>query len=120
MKKNTLRIVLLGAALSAVALPAFTLAADDTPAPATRPSRGTFNPADMLKNYRDQFEGLNLTDDQMKKIDGFIETAEAAVKKSTADGADRRAGFTAFQKLNDDVQSVLTDAQKTALKAKRQ
>ena len=39
----------------------------------------------MLKNYRDQFEGLNLTEDQMKKIDGFVETAEAEIKKGEGD-----------------------------------
>ena len=57
MKKHTLRIVLLGAALSAFAFPAFIRAADDTPAPKPAPTdnpRQRFNPADMLKNYHDQ------------------------------------------------------------------
>jgi len=124
MKKYTLRIALLGAALAAGVLPAFTRAADDTPPkpPQTQPSgRGRFNPADMLKNYRDQFEDLNLTADQMSKIDGFITTAEAAVKQSaTAEGGSgRRAAFEAINKLRTDVSSVLTDTQKAQLAKKR-
>jgi Spy/CpxP family protein refolding chaperone len=124
MKKHHLRIVLLGAALVAGAFPAFTRAADDTPAKPAQtepPARPRFNPADMLKNYRDQFEGLNLTDDQMTKIDGFVTTAEAEVKKAGAseDRDVRRGAFEAMNKLRADVNSVLTDTQKALLTKKR-
>jgi Spy/CpxP family protein refolding chaperone len=133
MKKATLRIMLLGAALSAVSFTGMSYAADDTtpakpatPAPTTPPARqgrGNFDPAEMLKTYRDRFEGITpaLTDDQMKKIDGFIETAEAEVKKNagSTDPEARRASFGAIRKLGEDVNAVLTDEQKTAIRAKR-
>jgi hypothetical protein len=139
MTKETLRMIVLGAALSAVSLTGMARAADDPAKPATPaaaptpPARPQFNPADMLKNYRDQFEGLNLSDDQMKKIDGFIATAEAEVAKTPAPaapdanaqpGQGRRGGgggaaFQAIRKLNEDVQSILTDTQKAALRAKQ-
>lgn len=124
MNKLALRIVLLSAAFSTFALPALVRAADDTPpkpAPTERPTRGRFNPADILKNYRDQFEGVNLTDDQMKKIDGFIETAQADVKKA-GEGNDREsrgAAFAALGKLRENVNSILTDAQKGEMAKKR-
>ena len=35
---------------------------------------------------------MNLTDDQMKKIDGFIEAAEADVKKAQNDDSTRPPG----------------------------
>ena len=76
----------------------------------------------MIKNYRDQFEGLGLTDDQMKKIDGFITTAETEIKSLSGkdDQESRRSAFGAFRKLGEDVQSTLTDSQKTALRKKQQ
>jgi Spy/CpxP family protein refolding chaperone len=134
MKKETLRVMLLGAALSAMSLTGLTRAADDTAKPADttpaakpadpaptpgRGGRGNFNPADYLKNYRDQFEGLNLTDDQMKKIDGFLDTATTEVTKAGTGQDGREATGAALRKLREDVQSVLTDTQKTALRAKR-
>ena len=123
MKKHTLRVVLLGAVMAAGLFPAFTRAADDTPpkpAQTERPRRGGFNPADILKNYRDQFEGLSLTEDQMKQIDGFVTTAEAEVKKAGTEGGEsRRAAFAAINKLRTDVNGILTDAQKGLLVKKR-
>jgi len=128
LRNKTLRIAVLTASLGAMALTGLARAADDTTtppktdAPATPPPRrGNFNPADMIKNYRDQFEGLNLTDDQMKKIDGFVETAEKEIKANAGseDQDARRQSFTALRKLGEDVQSVLTETQKTALSAKR-
>jgi hypothetical protein len=81
------------------------------------------DPTERLKNYRDQFEGLNLSDDQMTKIDGFITTAETEVKRllgADADDSARREAFAAIRKLDEDVQSVLTDPQKAQLRQKRQ
>jgi len=122
--KRLARTLILSAALAVVSVPVFAPAADEPkPAQPTPPTnRSRFNPADRLKNYRDQFEGLNLKDDQMKKIDGFIETAEVEVKKAgdPEDRAARTAAFTALRKLDEDVQSVLTDEQKTALRTKQQ
>jgi Spy/CpxP family protein refolding chaperone len=74
----------------------------------------------MIKGFRDQFEGLGLTDDQMTKIDGFVTTAETEIKKASDDQEGRRTAFGAFRKLNEDVQSVLTDAQKAGLRKKQQ
>src|SRR5882724_11789768 len=127
--KKSLRIALLGAALAVTGFSGITRAADDTtkpatPAPAAQPPAngrggrgGNFNPADQLKNYRDQFEGLKLTDEQMKKIDGFLETATTEVAKAADD---RRAAGQAMRQLQTDVDSILTDEQKTALRGKRQ
>ena len=70
----------------------------------------------MIRNYRDQFEGFNLTEDQMIKIDGFIDICEAEIKKA-GDFEDRdlrHAAFAAVSKLNEDVQLTLTDTQKTS------
>lgn len=85
------------------------------------PRRG-FNPLDMLKHYRDQFENVELTDDQMAKIDKFLETAEKNVKDLAAsnDPDSRREMFQAMRTLDDDVQSILTDQQKQALRVQRQ
>jgi len=76
--KRFARILMLSAALSVVSFPVLAPAADDpkpaeTTPPTPPPNTPRFSPADRLKNYRDQFEGLNLNDDQMKKIDGFID-----------------------------------------------
>ena len=140
MLKRTLRRMALGLGLSTMMVGGFAMGADEpapkpdapaqqpaTPAPqptppaqnGARPGRRT--PADVVANYRDQFEGLNLTDDQMKKIDGFIETAEAEIKAngSSEDRANRRKSWEALRKLNEDVQSVLNDQQKAALQAKQ-
>ncbi len=121
--KRLVRTLLLSAAMAVVSVPALAPAADDPkPAQPAPGGSGRFNPADRLKNYRDQFEGINLNEDQMKKIDGFIETAEVEVKKASNpdDREARSAAFAAIRKLDEDVQSVLTDPQKTALRAKRQ
>ncbi|HWE01988.1 MAG TPA: hypothetical protein VG326_06210 [Tepidisphaeraceae bacterium] len=134
MNKRTLRIVALSAGLTLSSFTGWSRAADEPAKPAApapsqpatpaAPSgqRARRNPADMIKNYRDQFEGLGLSDEQMTKIDGFITTAETEIKGLAAkdDQESRRSAFGAFRKLNEDVQSVLTDAQKTALGKKRQ
>ena len=129
MAKHTWQIVLLGAGLTAAILCGNVRAADEptsTPAKTDQPStegrRPRFDPAEMLKNYRDQFEGINLTDDQMKKIDGFLTTAEASIKpllgKDDEDSRTQRRE--AFQKLRDNTQAILTETQKTALRQKMQ
>lgn len=125
-RKQTLRIAVLTAGLTAMTMGGMLRAADDSATPTPAPTAPTTrrarpSPADMIKNYRDQFEGLNLSDDQMKKIDGFVGTAETEINglAGKTDQESRRAAFTAFRKLNEDVQSVLTDTQKTALAAKR-
>jgi len=130
MNKQTLRIAALCAGLTLSSFTGLSFAADDAPAkPAatattTPPTtqRVRRSPADMIKNYRDQFEGLGLTDDQMKKIDGFITTAETEIKSLSGkdDQESRRSAFGAFRKLGEDVQSTLTDSQKTALRKKQQ
>lgn len=119
-------MILLGAALSAVSFTGIARAADapakpaDAPATTTPPARPTRpSAADQLKTYRDRFEGLNLTDDQMKKIDGFLDTATAEVTKAGTDQEGRRAAGQAMRKLNEDVQSILTDTQKAALRTKQ-
>src|SRR5205823_1591197 len=108
MLKGKLLVALLSAALL-VSLTCLARAADEPPRPAADAPRPRFNPADELKNYRDRFEGVNLTDDQMKKIDGFLETAEAEVKKLEGkdDRDSMRAVFGAMRKLREDVDSVL-------------
>ena len=147
---KSLRIALLGVGLAATTFTGLAHGADDpapaptpapTPAPAPAPDApatpapapvpapqpggpgGRFrrDPMEMLKNFRDQFEGLNLTDDQMKKIDGFLQTATTEMKslEGKTDQESRDARRAAFQKLNDDTQSVLNDEQKAALKVKR-
>lgn len=127
MNKQMLRVALFGASL-AVGSWAGTLKAQDAPAPPAQqpqqqpPRRGRFDPAQMLKNYRDQFEGLDLTDDQMAKIDKFLATAEAGIKDLAGQtGQDaRRAQGQVMRTLRDDVDSVLTDKQKELLRKKRQ
>jgi Spy/CpxP family protein refolding chaperone len=131
MNKQTLRIVALCAGLSVSSFAGWSFAADepakpaapaaDQPAPPTT-RRARPSAADMIKNYRDQFEGLGLSDDQMTKIDGFITTAETEIKglAGKEDQESGRSAFGAMRKLGEDVQSVLTDAQKTALRKKQQ
>lgn len=125
----SIRKILLGVALSAV-VPSLSFAADDakpspgaTPPAQPQPSSGRprFSPAERIASYRDQFEGVDLTDDQMKKIDKFLDAAEAEVKKApaTEDRESRRAQFEVLRKLDEDVQSVLTDTQKAKLRSKQ-
>ncbi|HZL37038.1 MAG TPA: hypothetical protein VFC78_17090 [Tepidisphaeraceae bacterium] len=86
------------------------------------PRRGPPNPMDMLKNYRDQFEHVDLTDDQMAKIDKFLETAGRNMKALAASKDDESRGqmFQVFRTLNDDVQSILTDHQKQIMRQEQQ
>lgn len=123
MQKGTLRIALLGAGLTLTTFvgiaPAQTAPGQQQQQPQQRPRR---NPADMLKNYRTQFEGIDLTDDQMAKIDKFIATAEKGFKDlegQTGQEA-RQQSRQIMRTLNEDVQSILTDKQKQALQQKRQ
>ena len=122
MRFETLRIALLSAGLTAACLTRGVRAEDppakpQDPAPAAPARPG---PADFLKNMKLLFAGINLTEDQQKKIDNFFEIATREIKDLEGRDDARQQTGEILSKLRDDVQSVLTETQKKELRQKFQ
>ncbi|MDB5330848.1 MAG: hypothetical protein JWP03_1999 [Phycisphaerales bacterium] len=127
MKSKILKVALLGIGLAAACWTGTVRAEDPAPTPPAKPQqdppatpRVRPAPADFLKTMKAQFDGIGLSDDQQKKIDGFFEVATRELKDLEGRDDARQQMGDVFRKLNEDVQSVLTDAQKQALRQKFQ
>jgi Spy/CpxP family protein refolding chaperone len=131
MRNRTLSLTLFSAGLmlGVLALPA--VRADKTPRETTtskpaQPANGEGRQGfPMLDRMRTMVDELKLSDDQKGKVDGYFDEARTQLKKLREDASgDRQAMMPkyreVFEKLRENVASVLTDDQKEQMKTKVQ
>jgi Spy/CpxP family protein refolding chaperone len=131
MRNRTLSLSLFSAGLMLGGLASPAARADDTPKETTtskpaQPANGEGRQGfPMLDRMRTMVDELKLSDDQKGKVDGYFDEARTLLKKLREDASgDRQAMMPkyreVFEKLRENVASVLTDDQNEQMKTKMQ
>ena len=124
--KSRLPLIALSAGLflsSGITLPARAADPADTSKTQTDPQPPRPEPSRWLTRMRSALDGLQLSDDQKQKVDGFFSDAEKGLKQAKDEAGDDRRELMqksreVFSHLREQVSSVLSDDQKQALRDK--